>query len=373
MPRPADIEVRLQALSGQPSGRLDKGALRRIRDTANQLGRRLGPTTPDRGDASAGSLLVQAFPDRVGRARDGHSGRYLLSNGRGALLPRGDALTGTPFIVAAHLDAGHADGRIFLAARITAGEIRQALGAHIRHEERVALDERSGAVVAHDVESLDAIVLSERQLARPSPDAVQRLLLARIRRTGLDTLAFGPAASELRTRVRCLHAWQPDAGWPDWSDEALESTLDEWLVPWLDGVHRLEDLQRIDHGAALRAGLDWDQLQCLDRLAPTHIRVPSGHRRRLTYSPGESPVLAVKLQELFGLGETPAVCDGRVPVLLHLLSPAGRPIQVTSDLKSFWTGTYPEVRKELKGRYPKHPWPEDPWNALPTAATKRRR
>ena len=372
-PRPVDIELRLQALRDNTPAGFDDRALVRIRQTARQLFSRLGAGHAPASRGSAGSLLALAFPDRVARARDPQSGRYLLSNGRGAVLPRDDPLVGSPFLVVAHLDATHADGRIFLAAAIRPDEIRDVLGRHIHIEERLRLDAEAGSVTAHEVECLDAMVLNERQLPRPSSEAIRRLVLAEIRRRGLNTLAFAEDARALRDRVRCLREWQPDADWPDWSDEGLLGTLEDWLSPWLEGVTRFDSLKRLDYSAMLRATLDWAQQKNIERLAPTHLVVPSGHRRRLAYTPGEPPVLAVKLQELFGLAETPAVCDGRVPVMLHLLSPAGRPVQVTSDLGSFWRNTYPEVRRELKGRYPKHPWPDDPCTAPPTAGVAQRK
>jgi ATP-dependent helicase HrpB len=368
-----DIELRLHALRDTAPAGFDDRALRRIRQTGRHLLSRLGAVdTPDP-ESSAGSLLALAFPDRVARSRDAHSGRYVLSNGRGAVLPRDDPLVGSRFLVVAHLDATHADGRIFLAAAIGLDEIRDVLGGHIRREERVRFDASSESVTAHEAEHLDAVILTERQLPRPSQEAIRRLLLAEIRRRGLDALPFGDDARALRDRVRCAREWQPDAGWPDWSDAGLLAALEDWLSPWLEGVNRLDSLRRLDYAAMLRSALEWKQRKNLERLAPTHLVVPSGHRRRLLYSPGEPPVLAVKLQELFGLAETPAVCDGRVPVMLHLLSPAGRPIQVTRDLANFWRNTYAEVRKELKGRYPRHPWPDDPWTAPATAGVTKRK
>ena len=372
-PRAADIEIRLQALEeDRESDIVDSRALRRIRRSAADLLRRTGRAGGDSAPGtSVGALLALAFPDRIAQCRDGGSS-YLLANGRGARLAPGDTLGGTPFLVAAQVDAAHRDGRIFLAAPIAEEEIRELLASHIRREERVELDSGNGKVVARAVERLDALTLSDRILPRPSAESAAELLLQAIRSRGLEILALGDGARLLRDRVLCLHQWQPGGNWPDWSEARLLASLEEWLLPWLENASGLSDLRHLDHAAILRAALGWENQQAVERLAPTHITVPSGHRRRVDYRPGEPPVLAVKLQELFGLERTPAVCDGKVPVLLHLLSPAGRPIQVTRDLASFWKNTYPEVRKELKGRYPKHPWPDDPWNARPTAGVKRR-
>ena len=191
-------------------------------------------------------------------------------------------------------------------------------------------------------------------------------MLTGICRLGLDSLPWSDELRDWRARVLSLRYWFPDDGWPDVSDGWLADHLDEWLAPWLDGITRREHLPRLDLAAALQALLDHRQRARLNALAPTHLQVPSGSRLRLRYAPGEPPVLAVKLQELFGLGDTPRIADGRIAVTLHLLSPAQRPIQVTQDLRGFWERTYAEVKKELKGRYPKHPWPDDPRTATPT-------
>ncbi len=371
-PRPADIELRLHALGTGSGSGLDNRALKRIRQSASQLRQRLGKTNASANPPSAGCLLAFAFPDRIARARDGHSGNYLLANGRGGRLASGDALIGSPFIVAAHVDAAHRDGRIFLAAPVELDEIREHFGDHIAASEAVSLDRHSGNIVAREQELLDAIPLSERILPRPSPESVAALLIDEIRKQGIEALPMNDDAQALRNRVQCLHEWQPDADWPDWSNAGLLDGLDQWLTPWLDGVSRMSDLKRLNYTEIFRSDLGWERTKQVDRLAPTHLKVPSGNRKRLSYNLGQEPVLAVKLQELFGLARTPSVCNGKVPLLLHLLSPAGRPIQVTRDLESFWKNTYPEVKKELKGRYPKHPWPDDPWNAVPTAGVKRR-
>ena len=201
---------------------------------------------------------------------------------------------------------------------------------------------------------------------RPVLLAVRRL----VRRMGLDCLPWTDELREWQARLLSLRHWFPDEEWPDLSDASLVARLEEWLEPWLDGITRREHVQRLNLAAALRALLDYRLQARLDNAAPTHLQVPSGSRIRLRYHPGEPPVLAVKLQELFGLADTPRIADGRIAVTLHLLSPAQRPIQVTQDLRGFWERTYGEVKKELKGRYPKHPWPDDPWSATPTRRTR---
>jgi ATP-dependent helicase HrpB len=237
---------------------------------------------------------------------------------------------------------------------------------------RVEWDPAARAVVARQEERLGALVLATRPLTSPDPEGVREALLEGLRQAGPGALPWTPAARGLQARVLSLRAWRPTEPWPDLSDPALMDGLAEWLGPYLNGMTRVDHLSRLDLAAVLRDRLGWDQLRLLDEGAPPHLTVPSGARRRLAYQPGEAPALAVKLQELFGLGETPRVCWGEVAVQLHLLSPAGRPIQVTADLRGFWERTYPEVRRELRGRYPKHPWPEDPWSARPTAGTVSR-
>jgi ATP-dependent helicase HrpB len=203
------------------------------------------------------------------------------------------------------------------------------------------------------------------------PERVRATLIEALRGEGPGVLPWSAAARDLQARVLALRHWRPQEDWPDLSDAALMEGLDDWLGPYVAGMTRADQLERLDLAALLRDRLGWGRLSRLDEGAPTHLTVPSGARRRIAYRPGGAPVLAVKLQELFGLGETPRVCWGEVAVTLELLSPAGRPMQVTQDLRGFWERTYPEVRKELRGRYPKHPWPEDPWSARPTGGTRK--
>jgi ATP-dependent helicase HrpB len=226
-------------------------------------------------------------------------------------------------------------------------------------------------VEAFEERRFGALTLERRQVPAKADDALPALLAA-VRDLGVDVLPWSDHARNLRLRLQSLRDWCPELGLPDVSDRALLATLEEWLGPYLSGKSRLDALSAAELGEALGAMLDYDLRRALDEQAPESIRVPSGQSRRLDYVPGQSPVLAVKLQELFGLADTPRIARGRVAVTLHLLSPAQRPIQVTQDLKGFWERTYPEVKKELKGRYPRHPWPDDPWSATPTARAKPR-
>jgi ATP-dependent helicase HrpB len=375
----SDLELRLHALAdaraGAASAGADPGQLRRIERTARHwsraLDRRLeqGPAGPV---PSTGGLVSLAYPDRIGRRRCTTGGRYLLASGRGAMLPDADPLANAELIVAPQLDAGQAEGRIHLAAALSADELRVLHGARVTTVQQVIWDAGRGMVRAEAVERLGALTLAARPLPAPDPAAVAAALCGGIRAAGIGALNWTAPARQLQARVAFLRRHDPAGDWPDFGDDALRNGLEEWLGPWLAGMTRLEDIRRLDLVEVLQGRLGWQRRQRLDRLAPEHLQVPSGARRRLDYT-ADPPVLAVKLQEMFGLTDTPRVCEGRVPVMLHLLSPAQRPVQVTQDLAGFWARGYPEVRKELRGRYPKPPWPDDPWNALPTARTKPRR
>jgi ATP-dependent helicase HrpB len=217
------------------------------------------------------------------------------------------------------------------------------------------------------------LVLKRRPLAKADPKKIAAVLLAKIRDSNLTLLPWSERTRQLQARVVCLAAWLPAEDWPSMNDEDLAASLELWLRPNVEGIGSAAQLQRLDLYSILRTRLSWQQQQRLEALAPEQITVPSGTRKKLRYSAGEPPVLAVRLQEMFGLGETPRICGGRIAVILHLLSPAQRPLQVTSDLKGFWDRTYPEIKKELKGRYPRHRWPDDPWQAKPTARVKPRK
>jgi ATP-dependent helicase HrpB len=274
-------------------------------------------------------------------------------------------------LVAASLDANRQEGRIFLAAPITLAELRTFHASRISKTTEVEWDDRD-CLTSRQVERFLKLELSSRPGGTLDPDQVRVRLLAEISRRGLALLPWTPAARELQARLSCLRQWQPRQPWPDFSEAGLLADLEEWLGPWLTRINCLDQLARLDLAAMLAARLDWQQRQQVDELAPTHLGVPSGSRIRLQYQPGEPPVLAVRLQELFGLADTPTVCGGTIPVTLHLLSPAKRPVQITTDLRSFWNTTYKEVKKELQGRYPRHHWPDDPWVTAPTARIKRR-
>lgn len=383
--RSADFVQRLEALhtwrrGGRHAAQLreaDISGCARVNQASQQYRRLLSPARSDTADVDqAGLLLALAYPDRIALQRAPGDPRYLLASGRGARLHEAEMRLRQPCIVAASVDAGvdagATEGFIFLAAPVDPDQLRAQMASHIRDEAVVRWDLQQQAVVARREERLGALALDSRPLPNADPEQLRAAMLDGVRRLGLDALPWTREAREWQARVLSLRAWLPDEDWPDVSDETLLATLTDWLAPYLDGVTRREHLARLDMPAILASRLDWNASRRLDEGAPTHLTVPSGSRLRVEYAPGEAPVLRVKLQEMFGCAETPRVAFGRVPVTLHLLSPARRPIQVTQDLHGFWERTYAEVKKELKGRYPKHPWPDDPWNAAPTARAKPR-
>ncbi|HJP99070.1 MAG TPA: ATP-dependent helicase C-terminal domain-containing protein, partial [Rhodanobacteraceae bacterium] len=380
-----DLRARVDALHRfrdrgiRTAGHADAAALAAIEQTARGWRKRLGlrhgaSGTPDA--LTVGNLLLHAFPDRVARRDDNDPRRYRLANGRGGRLREDSTLYGEPWLVIAEARFDARDSLVLAAAPFDPERLQRDYPSRVTHE-RVLCTNANDVLEAFDETRFGAIVLERRAMPTRPEDALAALL-ATIRARGLVVLPWSEAASRLRARVGWLRQAMPEAGLPDVSDVALLGSLETWLAPALAGKRKLERLSAAELSNAFASVLEWSQRKLLDDVAPEALQVPSGMMRKLDYpvaAIGEettTPVLAVKLQELFGLAETPRIARGRVPVTLHLLSPAGRPIQVTQDLRGFWERTYPEVKKELKGRYPKHPWPDDPWSAIPTHRTKRR-
>jgi len=271
------------------------------------------------------------------------------------------------------LDGEARESRIFLAAPVSLAEIEEDFSAAIEERDVLAWNARAEMVDAKRERRLWSLVLEEKPLKNPPPEQLAAAMIEGIRAMGLASLPWTENARNLQARVTFLRRLgDVRHDWPDLSDEALLSSLEEWLEPYLAGMTRRAHLANLDLMDALLARLDWKQRQVLDELAPTHLMVPSGSRVPLDYQSGEVPVLAVRLQEMFGVTDTPAIAGGKVQVLLHLLSPARRPVQVTRDLKSFWANSYRAVKADLKGQYPKHYWPDDPLQAEPTARAKPR-
>ncbi|MGB3543681.1 ATP-dependent helicase C-terminal domain-containing protein, partial [Rubrivirga sp.] len=297
--------------------------------------------------------------------------RYRLREGRAVTLDPGQPLADEPFLAVGDLDDRRGGARPFLAAPISADEIEVAFESQIIEDDEVGWDDRAGRVVAKRVRRLGAVVLHEASIRTPPPHLISVGLVQGVRARGLGVLPWSKPASRLRERIAFLHRHRGD-DWPDVGDAALLNDLEGWLGPYLAGMKRLSDLGRLDLGPILLALGPATARTDIDRLAPSHVTVPSGSVRPIDYSDG-APVLGVRLQEVFGLEDTPRVLEGRMPVVMHLLSPAQRPVQVTTDLASFWRDAYFDVRKDLRGRYPKHHWPENPLEATPTSRAKRRR
>jgi ATP-dependent helicase HrpB len=318
----------------------------------------------------SGLLLALAYPERVARKRPERPGSYQLSGGGIAALPAGSLLARSEYLAIADLDAGSGNAKIYLAAPVSESELETAFAGEIAVEKEVEWNATEKRVKARRLRKLGAVILRDEPLDLKGEEVVGALVEG-IRRTGLHSLPWDKEAESFRARVRWARGAMPEL--PNLSDEALESSIAEWLGPFLEGMWNLQHLQRLRLAEILRSGLSAHLLREIDRLAPSHLQVPSGSRIALDYGASGNPALSVKLQELFGLTETPRVGGGTTPVTIHLLSPAGRPLAVTQDLRSFWENTYPEIRKQLRARYPKHPWPENPFTATPTRRTTRKR
>ncbi len=360
---------------GRVAGDAHRSGLAAIDAAAKQWRRRLGITQAPPHEIEAhhlGDLLSHAFPDRIAHQHAVHPRRYQLANGRMARLFDDSALFGEPWIVAQELRFEAKDALILRGAPVDEQFLRQEFPQRFVSEDAVRWDAGKRALSAQRETRFDQIVLETRPAGRVDPQHAATALTEAVRELGLDALPWSDALGQWRERVRSLQQWLPDAGFPDLSDQALMDSLDDWLRPAFIGKTRLDALGEDELSDALKSRVDWSQRQRIDQLAPVRITVPSGMERRIEYAHGQPPVLAVKLQELFGLADTPRVAEGRIAVTLHLLSPGGKPLQVTQDLRGFWERTYPEVKKEMKGRYPRHPWPDDPWSATATHRAKPR-
>ena len=398
-PAPADLRLRVELVQGASAESLgsdlhgavvDRDGVRRVREVARDLAARLGVTWREQRDdvQLSGELIALAFPDRVAQQRaalpagaaSGSSrqravaptaqrARYVLRSGSGASLDARDALLNAPWLAVAELDGSPPDYRVLRACPIDEAAVRRLFAGQILEQRHIEWDDAAARLTARRQTRLGELLLDDAPLSDASAEERVRVLLDVVRRRGLSMLPFPRSVMRLRERMAFVQAH--DASWPNVSDQALIDDLEQWLAPLLHAVRRFEDIREDALGDALLQRLSWTQRAALDRLAPTHVEVPSGSRIAIDYS--ESwPVLAVKLQEVFGWSTTPMLLDGRVPLTLHLLSPAQRPVQVTRDLAGFWRDGYFDVRKELRGRYPRHPWPDDPLSAPATRRAKPR-
>lgn len=368
-----DLRSRLDVLSERgsvPNAIVDEGARQRVLQSATQIESRVRGSKAEPQDLDVGALVAWAYPDRIAQAR-GESGRFLTAGGRGAFIAEAQSLSGAEYLAVATLDLKDREARIRLAAPLSGSTLASMFADSIETRECIEWSSRDRAVVARRERWLGAILLSERRLERPDATLVLQAMLAGVRESGLNVLPWNDESQRLRMRLQFVAAHANENSWPNVSDAALLTSLESWLAPWLDGISRLDHLARLDVSQMLRAMFSYEQQRELDQLAPTHFVVPSGSRIPIDYSTNP-PTLAVRLQEVFGLQATPRVLNGRVALTLHLLSPAHRPVQVTQDLASFWKNGYADVKKEMKGRYPRHSWPDDPLTAAPTARAKPR-
>lgn len=366
-----DLHARIDAMARPREHHdADQGALRRAMEQARKWQGRLTTARDDVPDASAvGRVLALAFPERIGRRRPGTAPRYLMRNGGGVALPEGDSLTRDEFIVVAESDGRVPESRAWLAASVSAEDVETDFGDQIIDQQVVEWDDAAGVRAIRE-RRLGAIVLSRIAIRNPDPALVAAAVASAVRKRGLDVFHWSDNAQRLRARLAFLHA--QDATWPDMSDNALMEKLLEGFGEDLTRVRSSGQLRALDLWSALLGLLDWNQRRRLDELAPAHFEAPTGSRLPIDYSDASAPTVAVRLQELFGVAKTPTVFGNRVALTLHLLSPAQRPVQVTRDLAGFWKTSYYDVRKDMRARYPKHPWPEDPLNAEPTKRAKKR-
>ena len=379
------LAARWRALAAFRQGRVppdaNRGGLATIDAASKQWRRRLRCDAAPPSSVEAhqlGDLLAHAFPDRIAARHPTDPLRYLLANGRSARLFDPSDLRGEPWLVAVELRYEARDALLLRAAPVDENRLRRDFPDRFKQEDVVRWDGEKRALVARRETRFDRIVLDSRSAGRVDPAHAAQALTEAVAELGLDALPWTEGLRQWQARVLAVRAWMPELELPDVSDAALLATLPTWLTPAFNGRTRLDALDESTLGEALKSPLPWAQRQLIDRHAPVRITVPSGMERPIHYAldadgvTPQAPVLAVKLQELFGLSDTPRIADGRIPLTLHLLSPGGRPLQVTQDLRNFWANTYAEVKKEMKGRYPKHPWPDDPWTATATHRAKPR-
>lgn len=339
---------------------------------SQQLLKRLNVRSGQPDSTLLSPLLAQAFADRIARRR-GQEGRYQLANGMGAMLDADDASGRHEWLIAPLLLQGSAspDARILLALPLDIDALMQTCPELLQQSDTIEWDETQGTLKALRRSRIGQLTVKVQPLAKPSEEELHQAMLNGIRDKGLSVLNWTPEAEQFRLRLQCAANWLPEYDWPAVDEDSLLATLETWLLPHMSGVHSLRALKALNVGQALRGLLDWSMLQRLDSELPAHYTVPTGSRIAIRYHEDNPPVLAVRMQEMFGEAKTPTIAQGRVPLVLELLSPAQRPLQVTSDLSAFWQGSYREVQKEMKGRYPKHVWPDDPANTAPTRRTKK--
>jgi ATP-dependent helicase HrpB len=371
----ADFRSAARRNTERAAHEVSKAALSSIAQTATQWRQRLRSTAPLLTELHVyelGDVLLHAYPDRIARQHPADKYRYQLSNGRTARISDDSRLLGTEWLVISELRFENKDSFILRAAPIDEERLRRDFPARFSEQDVVLWDDTTRSLVARRETRFEQILLAVRPAGRPDAEQAAQALSDAVATYGLQCLPWTEAQQQWRARVALLRTYMPELELPDVSDSALLATREHWLKPAFRGKTRLDALSEAELAEALKAAFDWNKLQLIDTHAPQRIKVPSGMERPIQYTADAPPVLAVKLQELFGLAETPKIAQKRVSLTLHLLSPGGKPLQITQDLGSFWRRTYPEVKKEMKGRYPRHPWPDDPWSTPATHKAKPR-
>ena len=372
---PVDLNLRLAAFRGEKASLpVNESAMRRARTLAKHWLKRLTNTSQHvislPKDEEVGALVAFAYPDRLARRRSGGEPRFHQANGKGVALVKEDALRAAPYLAVAEVTGNSREARIRTAAPISLATIERLFEDRMTNEETAVWDRKSRSVIARKQKKLDALVLNDAPADTLQKEQISAALCIGIRDLGLECLPWSDEARQWCGRVRCLY--QQTGQGADLSDASLVQTLEHWLLPYLDKRTRIDQLKPSDLMAALKAQLDWSEQQDLDKQVPSHLMVATGSKIKIDYSNPGAPVLPVKLQEMFGATETPRIIGGKLALTLHLLSPAQRPLQITQDLAAFWQNSYPEVKSEMKGRYPKHPWPDDPLTAAPSRYTKNK-
>ena len=357
-----DINLRIETLRNSRKENRPTKSLQRIEKIAGSY-REMLHVKIDNGIVNpyeTGILLVHAYPERIACARPGNNAQFQLSNGRLAMASHHDDLAHEPWLAVAHLDARDGMGKIFMASPLNPKD----LAPLVKQQEVIAWETRKGGLISAIELRIGNILLQTKPLNSPNEEQVKKVISEVLKKEGANLLNFDEEVTQWQNRVMSLRKWRPGEDWAEVSTPALLETNELWLMPHLTNVRKNEDLKKPDLAQILHQSLTWEQQAALDRLAPARIKVPTGSNIKLEYKPdGSAPVLAVRLQEVFGMADTPTVSEGKISVLMHLLSPGYKPVQVTADLRSFWNTTYFEVKKELKRRYPKHAWPDDPWIA----------
>ncbi|MEL6557724.1 MAG: ATP-dependent helicase HrpB [Bacteroidota bacterium] len=367
-----DINLRIEALRNYRSNEYSGGRMSKIAKISESY-RNIFEIEEDNGavdDFETGILLASAYPERIAFSRPGNNAQFQLSNGKYAMAGHRDDLAHEPWLAVSHVDAREGMGKIFMASRLNPRDLMPL----IKEKEVITWDTKNGGLIASLDMRIGSIVLKSEPLPDPDESYLVDAICEAIKTEGKSLLNFTEEVEQWQNRILSLRKWRPTEKWPNVSTESLLATNKDWLSPYLANIKKPEDLKKLDLQTILKSSLPFDKQEMADRLAPERIEVPTGSKIRLMYrADGLPPVLSVRLQEVFGLPETPKINEGSIDVLMHLLSPGFKPVQVTSDLKSFWDNTYFEVRKELKRRYAKHAWPDDPWNAEPTRKTKRKK